>query len=179
MNTISKLHKYIDNGNLNLDKVMDDFTPYLKTVINNYAVIELKEEDIEEILIDTFVVLWKNYSEDIVYLEAYLSGIAKNLTREKVRKYHYTNDISDYENELYYNDNIDYLLEQNQKIKDLKLSYKLLNEIDYKILTLFYYYSKPTREIAKELYLSDFNVRQKLTRIRKKLKKNLGGKFNG
>lgn len=179
MNTTNKLTSYITNGNLDLDKIMDDFTPYLKKVINNYASINLSDEDIEEILIDTFLVLWKNQQKNILYLEAYIAGIAKNLTREKVKKYRFTNDISDYENVLPYYDNIDEILEQREKINELNISYKKLNEVDYQILIMFYYYSKSTKNISKELNISEFNVRTKLTRIRKKIKKDLEEIYNG
>lgn len=170
---MNKINSYTNNGKLNLDKVMDDFTPYLKTVINNYAIIELSDEDIEEILIDTFLVLWKNYSKGITYLESYLAGIAKNLVRERIRKYHFTYDISDYENIIPCYDNINFISEQREKIRQLKISYKSLNEIDFKILNMFYYHSKSTKEISKELNMSETNIRTKLVRIRKKLKKYL------
>ena len=50
---------------------------------------------------------------------------------------------------------------------------KGLKKVDIKIITMFYYYSKTTKEIAKELNLSEINVRSRLFRIRNKLRKEL------
>lgn len=175
MNNIKRINSCNNNSTVNLDKLIDDYSSYLRTIITNYASIQLSNEDIEEILIDTFLVFWKNSSNTIICPKAYLIGIAKNLVREKIRNYHFTYDISDFENTLPYNDNIDFILEKREKIRNLQISYKSLNEIDFKILGLFYYNLKSTKDISKELNISEANVRTRLVRIRKKLKKILGG----
>ena len=54
-----KLEDYIINKNLDLDKIVDDYTPYVRTIVQNMANNNLSEEDKEEIVIDTFFVLWK------------------------------------------------------------------------------------------------------------------------
>lgn len=176
MNNIKSINSCNNNFILNLDKLIDDYSSYLRTIIANYASIQLSNEDIEEILIDTFLVFWKNYSNTTIsYPKAYLVGIAKNLVRQKSKNHHFTYDISDFENTLPYNDNIDYILEKREKIRNLQISYKSLNETDFKILSLFYYNLKSTKDISKELNISESNVRTRLVRIRKKLKKILGG----
>lgn len=173
MNEISKLSNYIYNNKLDLDRVIDDFTPYVKTVINNMAGNQLSFEDKEEILIDTFFVLWKNRDCKIMYLEAYLAGITRNLIKERFKKLNITYDISDYENVIEFNDNIELFSEQREKLSKLEIGYKALNEDEFKILTMFYYSSKSIKDIAKLLKLSETNVKTKLFRIRKKLKKFL------
>ena len=55
-----KLEDYIINKNLNLDKIVDDYTPYVRTIVQNMVSNNLSEEDKEEIIIDTFFVLWKS-----------------------------------------------------------------------------------------------------------------------
>lgn len=173
MNEISKLSNYIYNNNLDLDRIIDDFTPYIKTVINNMANNHLSFEDKEEILTDTFFILWKNRDCEITYLEAYLAGIARNLVKEKFKKIHITYDINDYENIFEFYDDIDLFSEKREKLSKLQIGYKALSEIDFKIITMFYYSSKSIKDIAKELKLSETNVKTKLSRIRKKLKKYL------
>ncbi len=173
MNEISKLSNYIYNNNLDLDRVIDDFTPYIKTVINNMSGENLSFEDKEEILTDTFFVLWKNRKSNIIYLDSYLAGIARNLVKEKFKKMNFTYDISDYENVIEFYDNIDFFSEQRERLSKLKIGYKALNEEEFKILTMFYYSSKSIKDIAKELKLSETNAKTKLFRIRKKLKKYL------
>ena len=173
MNKIGKLNNYMNNKTLDLDKLIDDFTPYIKTVINNMAGDNLSFEDKEEILIDTFFVLWKNKNLEILYLDSYLAGIARNLIKEKFKKLNITYNIDDFENIMETNDNIDMISEQREKLSKLEIGYKALNEEEFKILTMFYYSYKSVKDIAKELKLSETNVKTKLFRIRKKLKKCL------
>ena len=59
-----KLEDYIINKNLDLDKIVDDYTPYVRTIVQNTVNNNLSEEDKEEIIIDTFFILWKRYEEN-------------------------------------------------------------------------------------------------------------------
>lgn len=173
MNTIKQLYDYKNNNIIDLDKVIDDFTPYIKTVINNMACNYLSFEDKEEVLTDTFFVLWKNQDKDITYLEAYLAGIARNLIKEKFKKNNITYNIDDYENLIDYYNNVELFSEKREKINKLKISYKELKEDEFQMISMFYYSSKSVKDIAKELNISESNVKTKLFRIRKKLKRYL------
>ena len=48
-----------------------------------------------------------------------------------------------------------------------------MKEEDRRIFTNYYYYSKKIKEISKELNISEIKVKSRLSRIRKKLKKEL------
>lgn len=168
------IEKYIVNGKLDLDKIVDDYSSYVKTIINNAVGNNLKDEDKEEIMLDTFFILWKNFndSKNIYVLNSYIAGITRNLVKEKLRKINYTVDISDYENIIEMESNALYE-EEREEIAYLKKSLKKLKEIDIKIINLYYYSSKSIKDIAKELNISESNVKTKLHRIRKKLNKQL------
>lgn len=86
MEVTKQITDYIKNNELDLDRIIDDFTPYVKTIINNSASNILSFEDREEIFSDTFFILWKSEYENIISLPAYISGIVKNLIREKLKK---------------------------------------------------------------------------------------------
>ena len=173
MSKTKQINNYNKNQEFDLDRIIDDFTPYVKTVINNMSNNYLSYEDKEEILTDTFFILWKNRENDIVYLEAYLAGIARNLVKEKFKKANITYDIDDYQNIINYYDDIELFSDKREKLNKLKIGYKALNETEFKIITMFYYSSKSIKDIAKELKISETNVKTKLFRIRKKLKKYL------
>lgn len=173
MNIANKINNYKNNNNIDLDRIVDDYTPYIRTVINNMAHNNLSYEDKEEILTDTFFVLWKNKDKEIIYLEAYLAAIARNLVKEKFKKNNITYNIDDYENIIGYDDTIELFLDKREKLDKLEISYKSLSESEFQILSLFYYSSKSIKDIAKELKFSEQNVKTKLFRIRKKLKKYL------
>ena len=72
---------YIDNE-IDIDQIIEDFTPYITTIINNGTVnSNISFEDKEEIFSDTFFILWKNRNRlNInVSLNSYLAGITRNL----------------------------------------------------------------------------------------------------
>ena len=160
------------NG-INLDEIIDEYSPYVKKVIDNMAGNNLSFEDKEEILTDTFFVLWKNRNNKINYLDSYIAGIAKNLVKEKFKKSNITYNIEDYENNIAYIDKLEMFSEEREKLNNLEIGYKALTEMELKLISMFYYSGKSIKEIAKELKLSETNVKTKLFRIRRKLKKYL------
>lgn len=93
------------------------------------------------------------------------------MIKEKYRKLKIVYDISDFENDalnsvnMYENDR-ELIWDIEQKIKELK-------DIDIKIVNLFYYSSVSIKDIAKKLNISELNVKTRLHRIRKKIKKEL------
>ena len=107
------------------------------------------------------------------HIEAYLAGIARNLIKEKFKKSNILYSIDDYENEIGLVDNIEIFSEKREKLDKLEIGYKALSSQEFEILTLFYYSGLEITDIAKRLNLTKTNVKTKLFRIRKKLKKYL------
>ena len=169
----NKIKKYKNNQELDLEKVIDEYSPYVRTIIKNMASQYISVEDIEEIISDTFFILWKNTEklEDDKILSSYIAGITRNLVKEKSRVININFDISDYENTLQDNIKVDMICEQREKVNILEKTVKELNEDDISIFNLYYYSSMKISEIAKVLNMSDFNVKMRLYRIRKKIKK--------
>lgn len=90
--------EYQNNDELDLDRIMNDFEPYIRTIINNMVMDNLSYEDKEEILSDAFFILWKNQNNVSSSIEAYIAGITRILVKEKLRKRKITYDIAEYEN---------------------------------------------------------------------------------
>lgn len=175
-----QIEDYVIDEELDLDRIVDDFSPYVKAIISNIGKDNLTFEDKEEILSDTFFVLWKSKYEDIISLSSYIAGITRNLIREKYRKKKITYNIEDYENILIFSDNkIELFSEERESIEKVNNILKKFKPMDIKIINMFYYSSKSTKDIAKELNISEINTRAKLSRIRKRIKKELGigGKY--
>ena len=82
-------------------------------------------------------------------------------------------DISDYENSLYSYDKIDFLDNSVEEISKIEKKLENMKEIDKKVFLDFYYFSKSIKDIAKEQGISEFNVKQRLYRIRNKIKKEV------
>ena len=169
-----KLENYITNKSINLDRIVDDYTPYLRKIIQNMVGNNLTEEDKEEIISDAFFILWKKYKENIKinYLDSYLAGITRNLIKEKLKTLKYNIDIEQCKNLIEYS-NLETYLQEREEINELYNKISNLKEIDIKIIKMFYYSNKLIKDIDKELKISEVKVKTRLHRIRKKIKKEL------
>ena len=130
-----EIKNYIKENKIDLGKIVDDYTPYIKSVINNMVNDNLSEEDKEEIITDTFFILGKRSNEEYSYTETYIEE----------RK------------------DIDKLLRKINKLK----------ERDKQIIKMYYYLEKSIKDIAKELNMTETNVKTKLHRIRKKIRREM------
>ena len=120
----NELEKYYINEELDLDRIVDDFTPYVTTVINN-GTSRLSFEDKEEIFADTFLILWKNRKNLTINisLSSYLAGITRNLIKEKCRKLKVDYDIDELSESMpinMYESDRELLLDVEKKVKGLK-----------------------------------------------------------
>ena len=84
MNDNNKIKDYIINNELDLEKIINDYSPYTATIIQNIANNFLSKEDKEEIISDVFFVLWKNKEKLNINkrLSPYIAGITRNIVRE-------------------------------------------------------------------------------------------------
>ena len=170
-----EIKKYKNNDKLELEKIIDEYSGYIYKIIKNMSNKYLSSEDIEEIVSDTFFILWKNkekLDEDKI-LSFYIAGIVRNLVKEKARVININNDISNYENILQDEIKIDMICEQREKISIIEKTIRKMKKEDITIFNLYYYSSRKIKEIAIVLGISEFNVKSRLYRIRKKIKKEL------
>ena len=82
-----KISRYIKNDKLDIDNIMKDYNNYIYAIINN-SNFKINEEDKEDIIIDVYMILWKNQKKlDLnKSMSAYIAGIVKNLVLKEVRK---------------------------------------------------------------------------------------------
>jgi len=173
LNDCKEIKHYIKNNELDLEKIINEYSSYIATIINNMARDSLNNEDKEEIVSEVFFILWKNENKlDInKYLSSYIAGITRNVVKEYLRKVKVNFDISDYENILYSYDEINFLNNSVEKIRKIEKKLENMKEIDKKVFLDFYYSSKSIKDIAEKYNMSEFSVKQRLYRIRKKIKK--------
>ena len=170
-----KIQDYYKNNELDLRIIIDEFNRYVRTIVENMPTQQLSKEDIEEIVSDTFFVLWKNQNklDKSKEISPYIAGITRNLVKEKIRKLHIHTDISDHENQVQDSFKIDMFCEQREKIAIINKTLESMKKVDIEIFELYYYSSMKYNEIAKILNISAFSIKSKLFRIRKKIKKEL------
>lgn len=175
MNDSKIINYYKSNNELDLEKIIKDYSNYINTIINNMAKLNLNDEDKEEIVSEVFFILWRN-KDKLDYnkrLSSYIAGVTRNIVKEYLRKKQIHFDISDYENSLYSYDNLELLNDNIEEIKKIEKKLETIKEIDRKIFIDFYYSSKSIKDIAKEQKISEFSVKQRLYRIRNKIKKEV------
>ena len=98
MNKDREIKRYIKNNELDLERIINEYSSYIAIIINNMASTNLSNEDKEEIISEVFFILWKNkHKLDInKSLSSYIAGITRNLVKEYLRKIKINLDISDY-----------------------------------------------------------------------------------
>lgn len=170
------VYEYIEENELNIELIMQDFVNYIYTIIRN-ASNSLTAEDIEEITSDVFLTVWNNREKLNIEkeLSPYIAGITKNLIKKKYRNSKTYENIEDYEEKLIGIEGIDLYSEEDEQNEVIIKELEKLKEEDKKIFMMFYYEDKKIKEISNILDVSQSKVKMKLHRIRKKLKQNLKG----
>ena len=142
-----RIKEYISDGKMDITNIIKDFAGYVFIIIKN-SKYYFNSEDIEEIASDVFLAIWQN--------------------REKL-------DVTIEILEKYIQDNIDVYnkTEEHEKTTIIMEELKKMKEEDRKIFTSYYYSSKKIKDISRELSVSEIKVKSRLSRIRKKLKKEL------
>lgn len=176
----SKLEKkilkdYLVDQKLDIEQVIDDYYNYIYAVVKNSVNITITDEDIEEIISDVFMALWRNNARlnNTIEIKSYLIGIAKNTIKNRYRKMNINISISDYEEKLISKYDLEKDIESIEQEREIINILKSLKEIEYKVFIFYYYDSKSIKEIANILNISISNVKVTLYRVRKILRKKL------
>ena len=174
MKETKSIKQYMNENELNMEKVMKDYTPYLYSIINHKGN-GLTEEDMEEIISDTFLALWKNQErlEKDREMSYYLAGTIKRIYSKKRRNLKTIIRIEDYENSLYEAESLEDRTEKDEKNLLIESKLNEMKEEDKNIFIAYYYYSISIKEISRDLKISELKVKSRLFRIRRKLKKVL------
>ena len=152
-----------------MEEAIEIYTPYLGTVLYNMLGTSLQKEDVEEIVSDVFVVLWKNADRiDLSKgtLRGYLAVTARNFALKKINANRETVPIDEL-------DIPDKASSAEEKIcnKSLWDSVMELGEPDNEIFVRYYRYGEKLRDIAKAMKINLSTIKTKLSRGKEKLKK--------
>ena len=167
--------EYIDKNVLNIEKLIDQYYGYVYMIVKNAKSINISDEDVEEIIADTFFAIWKNssYLNVETQIKPYLVGIVKNMLKKKYKTINIDDSILEYENKIIDYFNIDKITEEREQNKKIKVILSSLKPEEYKAFIMFYYEGKKIKDIAKEINLTESNVKVILHRVRKEMKKKL------
>lgn len=160
---------FVENGILNLEEVINRYNNYMYKMLKNSI---NKEEDIEEILSDIFIVFWKNYSrlDKNTNVRAYLIGVTRNLIKKKYREYNLIFEIKDINKNINSDIDIEKLAEENEKSSLIAKIIDNMKDEEKNIFIMFYYKNYKIKEISCKLNISITKVKVTLHRLRKKVK---------
>lgn len=151
-----------------LNEAIEVYTPYLCTVLYNAVGNRLPKEDIEEIVSDVFVMLWKN--AEYIDLEkgtvkSYIAAAARNFALKRLNKKTDCTCLDDIEipDETA-------AFESNSDVWDAVMS---LGEPDNEIFVRYYRFGEKLKDISKATGINLSTLKTKLSRGKRKLKKIL------
>lgn len=161
-----------------LSRLIDSYTPYITKIVSAIGGHFLSNEDIEEIVSDTFFTIWQNrkklrIDEDI---KPYLAQISRNKTKNQLRKLAKTSSKI-VENIDTINDNDTIIVTDNiitsEQIEEIQNIVNRFDNPEKEILYGYYFYEFKLSEIANRLNLPLSTVKSKLYRSREKLQQLL------
>ena len=147
------------------------YTPYLSTVLYNMVGNRLPKEDIEEIVSDVFVTLWKN-AEYIDLkkgtIRSYIAASARNFALKRLNKKMDCTSLDDIE----ISDDTSTTEEglTSSAVWDAVMS---LGEPDNEIFVRYYKFDEKLKDISKATGINISTIKTKLSRGKLKLKKIL------
>ncbi len=148
--------------NLNFDLIIDEYSNYVFKIVDNIVGNSLSYQDKEEIVSDTFFLLWKNQDKIDNNLKAYLGAIARNSSYNKLRQNN-THFALEESTIVAYEQDFDEIIMLKEKLKKLKPE-------EMSIFNLYYVKGLKVSEIAKVLGKTNSDIKIKLYRMRKKLR---------
>lgn len=176
MNEKNKISNFKNGNELDIEKIINEYSNYLFMVVKNACGNYLQSEDIEEIILDVFLALWNNKEklDETKDIKPYISSIAHNLIKKKMSLKSDNLNLMELKEDMARTvDDWAEVIDNTVTIEKIDYILNDLSEEEYQIFTLFYYYSYKTKEIAKKLDISNMKVKTKLHRIRNHIKKKL------
>lgn len=180
MKNNKKIYSYIIENKLLIEDLLNDYSNYIYTIIRNSC--NFNEEDIEEIVLDVIMTVWKNQNKLDINKEmsSYIAGITKNIIRKKYRDLKSFEFIDDYENNLIDISDIELQFIDKEKNSYIEKQLSKMKPIDKQIFINYYYDNYSIKTISNLYDMSESKIKSKLFRLRKRLKKvfEKGGMFD-
>ena len=156
-----------------LGEIMELYTPYVAAIVRNIIDPPLHQEDVEEVVADVFLSLWRNATDvEEGKLRPWLAAVTRNRAKDKLRFLHLTLPLEDDTLELIVEGPETDVLRQ-EAILATKEAIDALGEPDRSIIQRYYYLYQKTDEIAADMGMKPSAVRNRLSRGREKLKTRL------
>ncbi len=174
MNDRRILHRLRRGDESVLPELIRQYSGYVYAIASNILSHAMSEEDIEEVVADTFTSVWENRQNiESEMLKAYLAAVVRNKAKSALRRCRAEEPLEDDMIQI----SIPNQPEQKILLSELREiahdAVDSLGEPDREIFQRYYFLYQKTEDIAESLGLKDATVRTKLARGRKRLKEYL------
>ena len=171
MNERSVLRRLRDGDTGALSEIIGLYSSYLYAVVSNILTPQLPREDIEEVVSDTFVRLWRHRQEvQPGKLRPWLASVARNRAKDALRSARLTEPLEDDLLEIAAPDNMERSLLVAELSEITREAVDSLGEPDSEIFKRHYFLYQKTDEIAAALNMNAATVRTRLSRGRERLR---------
>ena len=165
-----------------LDKAVAQYSGYAAAIARSVLGPAATREDLEEIVSDVFVALWRSADrlDETRPLKGYLAAIARNAAIDRLRRLHPTEPLP--ADDLLHADEADGPEAQALRREQAETLRRLLLEMaadDREIFVRFYYYRQTVREIAQITDRNESTVKARLARGRARLRDKLTKEADG
>ena len=165
-----------------LDKAVAQYSGYAAAIARSVLGPAATREDLEEIVSDVFVALWRSADrlDETRPLKGYLAAIARNAAIDRLRRQRPTEPLP--ADDLLHADEADGPEAQALRREQAETLRRLLLEMaadDREIFVRFYYYRQTVREIAQIMERNESTVKARLARGRARLRDKLTKEADG
>lgn len=151
------------------------YSGYVATVVHNVIGDSMPEADMEEVVSDVFVALWRS-AASVRSPKGFLGSTARNLAKNKARTRHLTLPLEDAVLQIQglTMEDLWERWELNDAVKQAVLD---MDQPDRDIFLRFYYYYQTLEEISSQMDMPLSTVKSRLRRGRSKLEASLSRYF--
>lgn len=165
-----------------LDKAVAQYSGYAAAIARSVLGPAATREDLEEIVSDVFVALWRSADrlDETRPLKGYLAAIARNAAIDRLRRLRPTEPLP--ADDLLHADEAEGPEAQALRREQAETLRRLLLEMaadDREIFVRFYYYRQTVREIAQIMERNESTVKARLARGRARLRDKLTKEADG
>ncbi len=171
MNERTLLRLLRDGDTAALGEIIRQYTSYLYAVAANIMGGVLPREDIEEVVSDSFVSLWK-HRQDVApgKLRPWLAAVCRNRAKDALRAHHAAEPLDDDLLVFAADDGMEERVLSGELMTLAREALVSLGEPDREIFQRHYFLYQKTGEIAEALGMNPATVRTKLARGRERLR---------
>lgn len=179
----SKLIRSIKLGRRGaLDRAIGQYSGYAAAVARGVLGPQATREDLEEIVADVFVALWRSAArlDETRPLKSYLAAIARNAAIDRLRRQRPEEPLP--ADDLLAADDAEGPEAQTLRREQAETLRRLLLEMaadDREIFVRFYYYRQTVHEIASVMERNESTVKARLARGRARLRDKLTKEVDG